>query len=159
MDLRAGRPRGAALLGRQHRTKLKEFKTKDLIGLPWRVVFAMQDDGWWFRRDIIWEIEGVKPENVEDRPSKGHEFVMMFSRAAHYHYEASASTRPRVDGKGEAHLRTVWKMSTSRWNPAAVGMPDLHHHATYPLDLVRRCVSLGAPQEVCGEWPGPGRAV
>lgn len=65
-------------------------KAKNLIGIPWRVAFALQDDGWMLRSDIIWAKPNCMPESVTDRPTRSHEYVFLFSKSAHYHYDAAA---------------------------------------------------------------------
>ncbi len=66
------------------------LKTKDLIGIPWRVAFALQADGWYLRSDIIWHKPNPMPESVTDRPTKSHEYVFLFTKAERYFYDAEA---------------------------------------------------------------------
>ena len=70
------------------------FKTKDLIGIPWRVAFALQADGWYLRSDIIWNKPNPMPESVTDRPTKAHEYVFLLSKSAQYYYDAAAIAEP-----------------------------------------------------------------
>jgi len=70
------------------------LKPKDLIGLPWRVVFALQADGWWLRSDIVWAKPNPMPESVQDRPTRAHEYVFLLARSAHYFYDAHAIREP-----------------------------------------------------------------
>lgn len=65
-------------------------KPKDLIGIPWRVAFALQADGWWLRSDIIWAKPNPMPESVTDRPTKSHEYVFLLSKSERYYYDAKA---------------------------------------------------------------------
>jgi DNA modification methylase len=94
------------------------FKAKDLIGIPWRVAFALQADGWYLRQDIIWSKPNPMPESVRDRCTKAHEYIFMLSKSARYYYDADAvaeasSTedirRPfapgQVDYRGNGHDR------------------------------------------------------
>ena len=81
------RGRGQQRLGRRHRTN-GELKAKDLVGLPWRVAFALQDDGWYLRSDIIWAKPNPMPESVTDRPTKAHEYIFLLSKRPHYFYDA-----------------------------------------------------------------------
>ena len=74
--LRVGTPRG--------------LKPKDLVGIPWRVAFALQADGWYLRSDIIWSKPNPMPESVTDRPTKAHEYVFLFSKSQRYFYDADA---------------------------------------------------------------------
>ncbi|MHC2797160.1 DNA modification methylase [Mesorhizobium jarvisii] len=66
------------------------LKPKDLIGIPWRVAFALQEDGWYLRSDIIWHKPNPMPESVTDRPTSAHEHIFLFSKADRYHYDADA---------------------------------------------------------------------
>jgi len=72
------------------------FKSKDLIGIPWRVAFALQADGWWLRQDIIWHKPNTMPESVRDRCTKAHEYIFMLSKSARYYYDADAIKEPGV---------------------------------------------------------------
>jgi hypothetical protein len=64
------------------------LKAKDLIGIPWRVAFALQADGWYLRQDIIWSKPNPMPESVTDRCTKAHEYIFLMSKSAKYHYDA-----------------------------------------------------------------------
>lgn len=66
------------------------LKSKDLIGVPWRVALALQDDGWWLRSDIIWSKPNPMPESVTDRPTKAHEYVFLLTKSERYFYDAEA---------------------------------------------------------------------
>lgn len=70
------------------------LKPKDLIGIPWRVAFALQADGWWLRSDIIWAKPNPMPESVTDRPTKAHEYIFLLSKAERYYYDAEAIKEP-----------------------------------------------------------------
>lgn len=74
--------------GRAPRTG--NLKPKDLIGIPWRVAFALQADGWWLRSDIIWQKPNCMPESVRDRPTKSHEYVFLLAKSERYYYDADA---------------------------------------------------------------------
>jgi DNA modification methylase len=69
-------------------------QNKQLLGLPWRVAFALQADGWWLRSDIIWAKPNPMPESVQDRPSRSHEYIFLLSKNAHYFYDAQAIEEP-----------------------------------------------------------------
>ncbi|MGE7932138.1 DNA-methyltransferase [Viridibacillus arvi] len=66
------------------------LKPKDLIGLPWRVAFALQADGWYLRQDIIWSKPNPMPESVTDRPTKSHEYIFLLSKSSSYYYDHEA---------------------------------------------------------------------
>lgn len=73
------------------------MKRKDLIGIPWRVAFALQADGWWLRGDHVWAKPNGMPESTEDRPTRGHEYVFMLTRSARYWYDSEAvRTAPKA---------------------------------------------------------------
>ena len=78
------------------------LKPKDLIGVPWRVAFALQDDGWWLRQDIIWHKPNSMPESVKDRCTKAHEYVFMLTKNARYYFDSSAISEPSADPIGTA---------------------------------------------------------
>ena len=71
------------------------YKQKDMIGIPWRVAFALQADGWWLRSDIIWAKPNPMPESVRDRPTKSHEYLFLLSKSKTYYYDAEAIKEPR----------------------------------------------------------------
>jgi DNA modification methylase len=70
------------------------LKEKDLVGIPWRVAFALQADGWYLRSDIIWSKPNPMPESVTDRPTKAHEYLFLLSKQERYHYDAQAIAEP-----------------------------------------------------------------
>jgi DNA modification methylase len=70
------------------------LKPKDLVGIPWRVAFALQADGWWLRQDIIWHKPNPMPESVTDRCTKAHEYIFLLSKSARYHYDHEAIQEP-----------------------------------------------------------------
>ena len=71
-----------------------QFKPKDLIGQPWRLAFALQDDGWWLRQDIIWNKPNPMPESVRDRCTKAHEYIFLLSRSERYYFDQEAILEP-----------------------------------------------------------------
>jgi DNA modification methylase len=139
------------------------LKPKDLIGVPWRVAFALQADGWYLRQDIIWHKPNPMPESVKDRCTKNHEYIFLLSKKPHYYYDYDAikepvkedwGTRDRTDGKYHnegtglqphsgleksyewANKRSVWTVTTKPFNGA--------HFATFPPDLIEPCVMAGS---------------
>jgi DNA modification methylase len=109
------------------------LKNKDLIGIPWRVAFALQADGWYLRQDIIWHKPNPMPESVTDRCTKAHEYVFLLSKSARYYYDSEAvkepaiSTEPAGNGfagrqGGERGLpMSGGRGSTERWTPKGKG--------------------------------------
>ena len=93
------------MLGAESTTKLpKHFdniKAKDLIGIPWMFAFAMRDDGWYLRQDIIWAKPNPMPESVRDRCTRSHEYIFMFSKSRKYYYDAEAVSEPTAESTNE----------------------------------------------------------
>ena len=79
-------------------TKVRGLKPKDLIGIPWRVAFALQADGWFLRSDIVWSKPNPMPESVTDRPTRAHEYVFLLSKQARYYYDGEAVREPAEYG-------------------------------------------------------------
>jgi site-specific DNA-methyltransferase (cytosine-N4-specific) len=105
------------------------LKPKDLVGVPWRLAFALQESGWYLRSDLIWHKPNCQPESVKDRPTRAHEYLFLFSRSERYVYDAQA-----VRGPNDRNLRTVWEVNTKPYREA--------HFATFPLQLVEPCARL-----------------
>jgi len=82
--------------------RMPGFKPKDLIGQPWRVAFALQEDGWYLRSDIIWNKRNPMPESVRDRPTKAHEYIFLLSKSEHYFYDHEAI---KEDSSPDTHAR------------------------------------------------------
>jgi site-specific DNA-methyltransferase (cytosine-N4-specific) len=113
------------------------LKPKDLIGVPWKLAFALQADGWYLRTDIIWNKPNCQPESVKDRPTRSHEYVFLFSKAERYFYDWEAVQEPACDAKQvRKNRRTVWSVNTEPY-PGS-------HFAVYPRALVRLCVKAGS---------------
>jgi len=87
-----------------NRRRLPGLKPKNLIGIPWRVAFALQADGWWLRSDIVWAKRNPMPESVQDRPTRAHEFIFLLTKSERYWYDAAAI---REAGTGVAHDTTT----------------------------------------------------
>jgi DNA modification methylase len=137
------------------------LKSKDLIGIPWRVAFALQADGWYLRSDIIWHKPNPMPESVTDRPTKSHEYIFLLTKSEWYYYDAAAVAEPAQDGakafngsptyadgdRNDAgrrdknaietrNKRSVWTVSTSPYKGA--------HFATFPPALIEPCIKAGS---------------
>ena len=110
------------------------LKPKDLIGLPWRLAFALQDAGWWVRSEVIWNKPNAHPESVRDRPTKAHETVFLLSKSQDYYYDIDI-----VRGPNRRRLRTVWDIPTEPQRRNGVGDD---HPAMMPMTLARRCVAI-----------------
>ena len=107
------------------------LKDRDLMGLPWRVAFALQADGWLLRSKITWVKKAPMPESVKNRPSNATEEVFLFSRTAKYFYNNQA-----IRESTGANLRNYWLLG-----PDAAGRS---HPAAFPVELTRRCILLGS---------------
>ncbi len=75
-------------------SRVPGLKEKDLVGIPWRVAFALQADGWWLRSDVIWHKPNAMPESVTDRPVRAHEYIFLFTKSERYFYDADATRTP-----------------------------------------------------------------
>ncbi len=106
------------------------LKPKDLIGVPWRLAFALQEAGWYLRADIIWNKPNCQPESVKDRPTRSHEYVFLLSKSERYYYGHDV-----LRGPNGRNSRTVWDINTMPYPEA--------HFATFPPALVEPCLSAG----------------
>jgi len=145
------------------------LKPKDLIGIPWRVAFALQADGWYLRQDIIWSKPNPMPESVTDRCTKAHEYLFLLSKSPRYFYDADAIKEPAIhEGrvvkasgatakngrKGEfgataAGFTTHDTLVTDRnrrsvWTVATQPFKEAHF-ATFPPALIEPCILAGCP--------------
>jgi len=153
-------------------TKVNGLKPKDLIGIPWRVAFALQNDGWYLRSDIIWYKQNVMPESVQDRPTKAHEYIFLLSKNRKYYYDYESIQEPAsYDGRkdelskgsnkykntdmrfaGNSHKR--WKLDKNglrvRNKRSVWSVPNKPfsgaHFATFPPDLIKPCILAGCPE-------------
>ncbi|HUV86574.1 MAG TPA: site-specific DNA-methyltransferase [bacterium] len=109
------------------------LKPKDLIGVPWRVAFYLQERGWYLRSDIIWYKPNCQPESVKDRPTRAHEYIFMFSKSEKYFYDYDAMQEVAGPNGKPRNKRTVWRLKT-------VAFPGAHF-ATFPPGLIEPCIS------------------
>ena len=124
--------------GKTKPQKAKEIglKPKDLIGIPWRVAFALQADGWYLRQDIIWHKPNPMPEPIADRCTKAHEYIFLLSKSQKYFYDADAIKEPTSGMDDLRNKRSVWPINTATYKDA--------HFATYPPALITPCVLAGS---------------
>ena len=148
--------------------KLKGYKSKDLIGIPWMLAFALRADGWYLRQDIIWHKPNPMPESVKDRCTKAHEYIFLLSKNRKYYYNHEAIkekavgerwggnkpinmdntkdtdntfsglTRPRKMVYDKRNKRSVWKVTTKPYKGA--------HFAVFPEELVEPCILAGSKE-------------
>lgn len=138
------------------------LKPKDLVGAPWRVAFALQEDGWWLRSCVVWEKPNVLPEGVKDRPVESHEYVFLLAKGERYYYDCEAMREPRHPGcpAGGGRLRSVWSIPGAGFSAREYGVEDADHYAVFPEELAARCVVLSTPDAgVCPECGRPWRRV
>ncbi len=102
------------------------LKPKDLLGVPWRLAFALQADGWYLRSDIIWNKPNAMPESVKDRPTRAHEYIFMLTKSERYYYDYQAVR------ENSRNKRSVWNVNTLPFAGA--------HFATFPPELIIPCV-------------------
>lgn len=148
-----GNQRGMPVSGAPHRSKrllqLDGFKNKELMGIPWRFAFAMQDDGWYLRQEIIWVKPNYTPEKVRDRFVRSHEHIFLFTKRDKYAFDGDAVRVPSGDGQDK--LRPdVWTVPVSTYKGA--------HFATFPPDLIEPCILSGSKpgQVVLDPFMGSG---
>ena len=116
--------------------KLKGYKDKDLSGAPWLFAFAMRNDGWWLRQDIIWNKPNPMPESVRDRCTKSHEYIFLFSKSRDYYFDVDAIKIPTVDNTSLKRKKSVWDVKLKPYKEA--------HFATYPSELIEPCILAGS---------------
>lgn len=115
------------------------LKPKDLVGIPWKLAFALQADGWYLRSDVVWYKPNCQPESVKDRPTRSHEYVFLLTKSEDYYYNWEAVREPSLT-KGELrNRRTVWQVNTEPFAEA--------HFATFPPKLIE-------PMLLAGTEPG-----
>jgi len=142
------------------------LKTKDLIGIPWMLAFALRADGWYLRQDIIWHKPNPMPESVQDRCTKAHEYIFLLSKSSKYYYDfesikeegvipagtlAAKGSAERQNQKGvnarppeykeydgQRNKRSVWTVNTKPYKGS--------HFATYPPKLIEPCILAGCPK-------------
>ena len=115
------------------------LKPKDLIGLPWRIAFALQADGWYLRTDIVWNKPNCQPESVKDRPTRSHEFVFLFSKSERYFFDGPGIAEQSIGNGNGKNRRTVWNINTEPFKGA--------HFAVFPSKLVELCVLAGTKKD------------
>ena len=112
--------------------KLKGYKEKDLIGIPWMLAFALRADGWYLRQDIIWNKPNPMPESVRDRCTKSHEYIFLLSKKQNYYFDVDAIKEPT------RRKRSVWNVQTKPYRGS--------HFAVYPPELIEPCILAGSEE-------------
>lgn len=109
-------------------------KPKNLVGIPWRLAFALQADGWYLRQDIIWHKPNPVPEPTKDRCTKAHEYLFLLSKQPRYFF--NPIIEPAVDGQGTRTRRSVWSVPVTSCDGA--------HFAVFPPALIEPCILAGS---------------
>ena len=164
---------GVATSGTIDKVKASGLKPKDLVGIPWRVAFALQSDGWYLRQDIIWHKPNPMPESVKDRCTKAHEYVFLLTKSGRYYWDAgaiaeSAIPQKRTGKKGYRCPKDVIDIHPNRTDGARVSdKTGLNgptgetrnarsvwaittkgfsgcHFATFPPELPMKCIAVGS---------------
>jgi len=155
---------------RKRRRRQPGLKAKDLVGIPWRVAFSLQADGWYLRSDIIWHKPNPMPESVTDRPTKAHEYLFLLAKSDRYYYDAEAIAEPSIHA-GETRITTAKGFAgqatglgvrpTGNAKPGSIveiadtrnkrsvwsvsSQPfDGAHFATFPPSLIEPCILAGS---------------
>tara|TARA_R110000824_G_scaffold14836_5_gene62776 strand:- start:548 stop:1429 length:882 start_codon:yes stop_codon:yes gene_type:complete len=115
------------------------LKRKDLMGIPHRVAFALQDDGWYLRQDIVWSKLNPMPEPVKDRCSKSHEYIFLLSKSPTYYFDYEAIKEAAITSPNTRNKRSVWTVNTKPFKGA--------HFAVFPPDLIEPCLLAGCPED------------
>jgi DNA modification methylase len=167
--------------------KIVGLKEKDLVGIPWRVAFALQADGWYLRQDIIWHKPNPMPESVRDRCTKSHEYIFLLSKSPKYYFDNEAikedAKRPNEKQTfgGEKAKKNIIKegdpmfrngseqwgreiITPSKRNKRSVWKVPTKpykeaHFATFPTELIEPCVLAGCPEEICVDCGKPYKRV
>ncbi len=150
------------------------LKPKDLVGIPWRVAFALQADGWYLRQDIIWSKPNPMPESVKDRCTKAHEYIFLLSKNKKYHFDHIAIKEPAGD-KGNPKAKSAYSFARKTATQGKPGASNQHredredieyygsrnkrsvwtvstrpfkeaHFATFPPELITPCILAGCPE-------------
>ena len=150
------------------------LKSKDLVGIPWRVAFALQSDGWWLRQDIVWSKRNCMPESMTDRCTKSHEYIFLLTKSARYYFDNEAIKEPNTEG-------TIKRLASGPRQPMSQG-PKLKqcrqdggtepysvpngrnkrdvwtistkpykgaHFAVFPPALIEPCILAGTSEKGC----------
>lgn len=149
---------------KKSKTVVDGLKPKDLVGIPWMVAFALRDNGWYLRQDIIWSKPNPMPESVKDRCTKSHEYIFLFSKKQKYYYDSDSiktQSKKPLDNRGKrkkikrqitseingirktaihemANKRSVWTIPTQAFKG--------NHYASFPQNLIVDCIKAGCPE-------------
>jgi DNA modification methylase len=166
-----GRVRGGNVERGRNSRVYDGLQTKQLLGIPWRVAFALQADGWYLRADIIWSKPNPMPESVTDRPTKAHEYVFLLAKSARYYYDAAAiaervsehtidrakyhwckpdTKAAKYQAMNGLNRDTAYPLTENRnkrsvWTVSTMPYAGAHF-ATFPEALIEPCILAGCPE-------------
>jgi len=170
LSYKAGHFRGG--VSKSVNSKVEGLKPKDLVGIPWRVAFALQADGWYLRSDIIWNKPNPMPESIKDRPTKSHEYIFLLTKSKKYYYDNDAIREPVQDSSIKRSMYG-WDCDRPSTKNASMGGEGIHtekmgsrfvdpngrnkrtvwkmntkpykeaHFATFPEELPETCIKAG----------------
>ena len=155
---------------KQRSTISEGLKPKDLIGIPWRVAFALQESGWYLRQDVIWQKPNPVPESVMDRCTKAHEYIFLLSKSSKYYFDHKAIQEPaiwsgrrkdqkkgefkgkgaKLEGdrlRGRESFRAIRDVRNKRsvWTVSTKSYSGAHF-AVFPPELIEPCILAGCPE-------------
>ena len=116
--------------------KLKGFKDKELMGIPWMLAFALRADGWHLRQDIVWSKPNPMPESVRDRCTKSHEYIFLMTKQRDYYFDVDSIKIPTVDNNSLKRKKSVWEVKLKPYKDA--------HFAVFPPELIKPCILAGS---------------
>ena len=148
------------------------YKEKDLIGIPWMLAFALRNDGWYLRQDIIWHKPNPMPESVKDRCTKSHEYIFLLSKKPHYYFDYESiqeeskwggydkrTDKGRIAYEGKRTQSAIPNLAQQSfvsitdkrnkrdvWSVTVKAMREAHF-ATFPEDLIEPCILAGCPKD------------
>jgi len=147
---------------------LTNLKVKNLVGIPWKLAFALQKDGWYLRCDVIWQKTNVLPDGAKDRPTRSHEYIFQFTKSSKYFYDyyavlekAKSERIKRETGFGAKHQKGTFRMDQKRvfidygtknkrsiWISSVASSKNVHF-AVFPLKLINTAVKASVSKKGC----------
>jgi len=160
--------RGGTEYGVTRPPVIEGIKQKDLIGIPWMLAFALREDGWYLRQDIIWHKPNPMPESVRDRCTKAHEYIFLLSKSPKYYFDNESIKEDAIHSNRKAGNAKPQKGTYEKFMDTRGGLFDAQqkvyekrnkrdvwsvnvkpykgaHFATYPVDLIEPCIKAGCP--------------
>lgn len=162
--------RGNTEYGVTRQPVIQGIKPKDLIGIPWMLAFALREDGWYLRQDIIWHKPNPMPESVTDRCTKAHEYIFLLSKSSKYYFDNEAIKEDAIHSNRKAGNAVPQKGTDEKFMDTHGGLFEAQqkiyekrnkrdvwsvnvkpykgaHFATYPVELIEPCIKAGCPDD------------